>query len=243
MPPLPIAGGIADQMGAIMLAYGVLAALLARERFGIGQEVDASHLGSMIVPAGPVALVAADDGLRHPAHVRASAPQSALEPLPLRRRQVDRLGMLQPDRYWADFCARARPPRAGRPTSASPTMRARAANARRCVDDPRRDLRDEAARRVDARSCATGGDFIFTLVNSVDDLPDDPQVQANDYIVDFDHPRFGPTQVVGIPVRLSRDARAASARPRPSSASTPRRSSPSCSATPGTRSRSCASAA
>ena len=41
MPPLAIAGGIADQMGAIMLAYGVLAALLARERFGIGQEVDA----------------------------------------------------------------------------------------------------------------------------------------------------------------------------------------------------------
>jgi len=48
MPPLQIAGGIADQMGAIMLAYGVLAALLARERFGVGQEVDASHLGSMI---------------------------------------------------------------------------------------------------------------------------------------------------------------------------------------------------
>ena len=31
-----------------MLAYGVLAALLARERFGVGQEVDASHLGSMM---------------------------------------------------------------------------------------------------------------------------------------------------------------------------------------------------
>ena len=34
MPPLAIAGGIADQMGAIMLAYGVLAAVVARERFG-----------------------------------------------------------------------------------------------------------------------------------------------------------------------------------------------------------------
>ena len=47
MPPLPIAGGIADQMGAVMMAYGVLAALLARERHGVGQVVDASHLGSM----------------------------------------------------------------------------------------------------------------------------------------------------------------------------------------------------
>src|SRR5262249_37233663 len=45
--PLAIAGGIADQMGAVMLAYGALAALFARERTGRGQEVDASHLGSM----------------------------------------------------------------------------------------------------------------------------------------------------------------------------------------------------
>src|SRR5205823_5374792 len=35
--PLAIAGGIADQMGAIMLAYGVVTALLARERTGRGQ--------------------------------------------------------------------------------------------------------------------------------------------------------------------------------------------------------------
>jgi len=48
-----------------------------------------------------------------------------------------------------------------------------------------------------------GGDFIFTVVNDVSDLPDDPQVTANDYVVDFDHPRFGTTQVQGIPVRLS----------------------------------------
>ena len=34
------------------------------------------------------------------------------------------------------------------------------------------------------------GDFIFTIVNSIDDLPSDPQVQANDYVVDFDHPRI-----------------------------------------------------
>jgi crotonobetainyl-CoA:carnitine CoA-transferase CaiB-like acyl-CoA transferase len=47
------------------------------------------------------------------------------------------------------------------------------------------------------------GDFIFTLVNNVNDLPDDPQVQANDYIVDFDHPQHGTIQMLGMPVRLS----------------------------------------
>ena len=41
-------GGLADQMGAIMLAYGVLAALVARERHGVGQRVDTSLFGSML---------------------------------------------------------------------------------------------------------------------------------------------------------------------------------------------------
>src|SRR5215475_408353 len=44
MAPLSSTGGIADQMGAIMLAYGVITALFARERYGVGQEVDSSHL-------------------------------------------------------------------------------------------------------------------------------------------------------------------------------------------------------
>ncbi len=48
MDPLSITGGIADQMGAIMLAYGIITALFTRERLGIGQEVDSSHLGSMM---------------------------------------------------------------------------------------------------------------------------------------------------------------------------------------------------
>ena len=41
-------------------------------------------------------------------------------------------------------------------------------------------------------------------MNSVDDLPGDPQVRANNYIMDFEHSQFGKTQVVGIPVRLSK---------------------------------------
>jgi crotonobetainyl-CoA:carnitine CoA-transferase CaiB-like acyl-CoA transferase len=50
-PSLP-GGGIADQMGAIMTSYGILLALLARERMGIGQKVDVSHLGSMMALLG-----------------------------------------------------------------------------------------------------------------------------------------------------------------------------------------------
>jgi crotonobetainyl-CoA:carnitine CoA-transferase CaiB-like acyl-CoA transferase len=47
------------------------------------------------------------------------------------------------------------------------------------------------------------GDFIFTVVNELSELPQDPQVVANDYIVEFDHPNHGATRMLGLPVRLS----------------------------------------
>ncbi len=41
-------------------------------------------------------------------------------------------------------------------------------------------------------------------MNSISDLPQDPQVLTNRYIVDYDHPALGKTQVVGLPVMLSK---------------------------------------
>ena len=58
--PIYLNGGLADQMGAIMLAYGVMTALVARERYGVGQEVNASHLGSMIALQGLNVSIAHD---------------------------------------------------------------------------------------------------------------------------------------------------------------------------------------
>jgi crotonobetainyl-CoA:carnitine CoA-transferase CaiB-like acyl-CoA transferase len=200
-PPLAIAGGIADQMGAVMLAYGVLAALLARERTGTGQEVDASHLGSMTWLQGLGLAARLMLGRAIPRQAR----RWATNPLWNHYRCADdrwiALGMLQPDRYWTRLCEVLEIPEAARDERFA-TMAARMANAGDCVA-----LLDETfARRPRAewvRRLAEGGDFIFSIVNAVDDLPDDPQVLANQYVTTFDHPTFGPTQVVGIPVRLS----------------------------------------
>jgi CoA:oxalate CoA-transferase len=48
-----------------------------------------------------------------------------------------------------------------------------------------------------------GGDFIYTVVNAVSDLPNDPQVQANEYIVRHEVPGLGQMQLLGMPVKLS----------------------------------------
>lgn len=201
MPPLAIAGGIADQMGAIMLAYGIMAALVARERFGIGQAVDGSHLGSMMALQGLSVSARLMWGFAIPRMPRKFQANPLWNHYECQDSRWICLGMLQPDRYWADFCRVI-----GRPELATDErfvdLRVRAANAGAAIEI----LDAVFASRPLAewlRLLRAGGDFIFCQVNGVDDLPNDPQVQANDYVVDYDHPRFGATQVIGLPVRLS----------------------------------------
>ena len=110
--------------------------------------------------------------------------------------------MLQPDRYWADFCrALERPELATDERFAD--MRSRAKNAAEIIGildevfaSKPRDQWIEILRE-------SQGDFIFTIVNSIDDLPNDPQVRANEYVIDFEHPQHGKIQMLGMPVRLS----------------------------------------
>ncbi len=200
-PPLAIAGGIADQMGAIMLAYGVLAALLAREKTGLGQEVDASHLGSMSWLQGLGLSARLMLGRALPRVHRRYATNPLWNHYQCADGEWIALSMLQADRYWPSFCAVLEIPEAATDPRFA-TMLDRMGNSAACVE--LLDARFATRTRTDwLERLARGGDFIVSIVNSVDQLPDDPQVQANGYVTTFDHPSFGDTQVVGVPVRLS----------------------------------------
>jgi crotonobetainyl-CoA:carnitine CoA-transferase CaiB-like acyl-CoA transferase len=199
-PPLAVAGGIADQMGAVMLAYGVLAALLAREKTGRGQTVDASHLGSMAWLQGLGLSARTMLGRAIPRQSRRYASNPLWNHYQCADGQWLALGMLQGDRYWAQLCVVLGVPEAATDERFT-SQQQRMFNAGDCVT-----LLDAAfAKRPRAewlQRLREGGDFIATVVNSVDDLPDDPQVRANGYVTKFEHPSFGATQVVGVPVRL-----------------------------------------
>ncbi|MDJ0849302.1 MAG: CoA transferase [Myxococcota bacterium] len=202
MPPLGVAGGVADQMGAIMLAYGVLAALVAREKHGMGQEVDASHLGSMAFLQGLSLSMKLMMGIAMPRMQRSKASNPLWNHYRCQDDKWLAVAMLQPDRYWADFCrALDRPDMADDERFGDNPSRARnAASAIAAFDEafakrPRAEWIEHLKK--------SPGDFIFTVVNTVDDLPEDPQVLVNGYVTDFEHPQFGPTKMVGMPVRLS----------------------------------------
>lgn len=202
MEPQNITGGIADQMGAIMLAHGIVVALLARERYGIGQEVDTSHLGSMMALQGLNLACRLTLGKEFKRFYRTKA----VNPLWNHYRCQDGkwicLAMPQADRYWSDFCkALGLQELEHDPRFAN--MRVRGKNAEALIAILDRVFatkpRDEWMRILKA-----GGDFIYTVVNSINDLPDDPQMIANEYIVDYDHPAWGPIKVVGSPLILSK---------------------------------------
>lgn len=200
--PIYLTGGIADQMGAIMLSYGVMTALVARERHGVGQEVNASHLGSMIALQG---LNVSNRTILGKGFPRATRKQ-AYNPLWNHYKCSDgkwlSLGMLQPDRYWKDICITLGVPELIDDERFN-TIRARGKNRRELIDifdriflTRTRDEWMEALKK--------GGDFIYTVVNSIEDIPTDPQVLANEYVVDYDHPQIGKTQIVGVPVKFSK---------------------------------------
>jgi crotonobetainyl-CoA:carnitine CoA-transferase CaiB-like acyl-CoA transferase len=199
--PEPVQGGIGDQVGAIMTSYGVLAALLVRERTGMGQKVDASHLGSLMMLQG----LAVGRQLFLKKDWYSESRKKANNPLwnyyKCRDGRWVMLSMLQPDRQWPDVC--------------------RALGMEHMIDDPR--SRDIPARQQHSEEIIAimdsifitktaaewmkilkdTGDIICCPIQSISDLQNDPQVLANGYIVDYNHESLGPVKAMKMPLEFS----------------------------------------
>ena len=213
-PMPPLGGGFADQMGAIMLAYGVLAGLIARERHGIGQRVDTSLLGSMLALRGlDVALqlmTQRGDTAPSPFHKSTDAQSYSRlnpgNPLWNTYRCGDgkwiAMAMVQSDPHWQNFLDALDGPQslAGDPRFA--THLSRCQNCRACVE-----LLDEIfaskPRQEWLFRLLAKGDMPITAVNSMADIGADVQALENEYVTSFEHPVSGQTRVPGFPVTLS----------------------------------------
>jgi hypothetical protein len=84
-PPAQILPGIGDEIGGLMCAWGVTAALYAREKTGKGQVVDTSLMGSLVamlgfIMAAPAILASA--GQQTPAEQAVTRPLTRPVPAP-----------------------------------------------------------------------------------------------------------------------------------------------------------------
>ncbi|MDD5093426.1 MAG: CoA transferase [Dehalococcoidia bacterium] len=201
-PPAYLNGAIADHMGATMTALGIVLAILKRERTGKGQEVEASLLGSMIHLLGMnvdhVTLI----NKEVPRHARTNTPNPFWNEYRCKDDKWLTLGMLQADRYWHPMCEILglqhieKDPR-------FEDIFVRKLHSAECIE-----ILDEAfATRPRAEWLEMMGkeDIVVAPVNSFFDLMEDPQVWANDYIGEYEDPRFGKTRMTVTPLRFGDD--------------------------------------
>ena len=192
--------GLADQVGALILAQGISMALLARERFGTGQEVEASQLASMLLLQQMGLTRQLLNGTGPASPDRQESPNPLFCVYPAYGDRWFAIGGLQPDRYWTDFCQMLEKPE--------------------WIEHP--DFIDMEARKKNARTLVNQLDTIFinqsrevwlkklvaldipcAPVNDYVDLIGDSQVIANKYITEIEHPTAGSIPAVGLAIKLS----------------------------------------
>lgn len=198
--PVMVNAGFADQVGATFLAFGVVSALLARERLGIGQQVDTSILGGLISLQNSSVSMALLTGHPYQKQSRRQAPNPMYNWYQCSDGKWIALSMLQGDRYWPPFC-RAMGLEELEKDARFDTARKRADNSAELVAILDRVFATRTAAQWD--SLFRQGDLLWSLVQEQTDLAQDPQVRENQYVVEFSHPTHGPVEMVGFPMSFS----------------------------------------
>ncbi len=191
--------GFADAMGGIMVAFGIIAALLARERHGMGQEVRVGALGGMMIPLrmqiGQYALTKT---------LMPRSPRTRpLSPTFSYYRCKDgawiALGAMR-DIEWEPLCqAMERTDLLSDPRFDNVVRRSQ--NAVELV--PTLDEVFAAKTRGEWCDILKQAKITHSPVNTVPDLFSDPQVLENNFIHDYEHPALGNIQVIGSPWKFS----------------------------------------
>ena len=196
--PMRVTWGLADQVGGMALAYGITMALLARERFGVGQRVDVSELGAMIALQGHGIL-----GYLHTGEQPARAPDVSGSPTFNFYRAGDgewlTVAVLDP-KHWPKLCrCLGRDDLIDDPRAADAFARVEhtewvaAELAVAFATKPR----EEWLAALVALAIPSGPVYDYAGVAA------EPQHWQNGYLIEQEHPQYPGHRTVGTPVRLS----------------------------------------
>ncbi|OGO49452.1 MAG: hypothetical protein A2148_08220 [Chloroflexi bacterium RBG_16_68_14] len=196
--PLPAGAAVADYAGALNLALAVISALYVRERTGLGQKVETSLLGSQIA-------MQAWEIQYYITHGRLGKAGRGHHYLPTIWRVFKTadsyvvVGGL-PENRWPAFCkAIGRPELEQDPRFAGYFERMSHLAELYALLDEIFLLKTSA----EWMTLLAEADCICAPVATYEDLVNDPQVRANEYIIEVDHPTRGRMPVVGVPWHFS----------------------------------------
>ncbi|MCB2190529.1 MAG: CoA transferase [Deltaproteobacteria bacterium] len=199
-PPTYMLPGIGDEMGGLVCAWAVCAALYAREKTGKGQVVDTSLMGSVVANLGFIMAAPAILGQEFPRETRAKAGNPMYNHYRCADDKWLAIAHLQPERYWTkllgalDLLELENDPRFD-------SVETRSQNAAALVaqfdEKFAQKTRDEWLTILEENSC------IATPIQAPMEVVADPQVVANNYILEREAPEQGPERTTGFPWSFS----------------------------------------
>ncbi len=198
-----------DKVSGMTMACGILLAILAREQSGVGQEVDVSLLNTGIFTQAPLALHlgGVKEIYETPEEFEASRrrEREAVSPLHISFETKDKrwlqLSLAPSHRYWPQFCqAIGKPELEDDPRFDS--IESRAENQPALFEMLEEKFQEKTLAEWSAQ--LEGADLLWSPIEPPEEVLEDSQVRANDYIVPFDHPEFGKIEVLANPIKHSK---------------------------------------
>jgi crotonobetainyl-CoA:carnitine CoA-transferase CaiB-like acyl-CoA transferase len=189
---------VADMTAGMNAAFGILLALRAKERNGIGQAIDVSMMEGQLALLGTmIGNYCATGEIPKP---MGTAYKALLPYQTFHTRTRDLALAVGSEKLWKIFC----------PVIGCPEL----------ADDPRFRTNSERNRNRESliarlqqvfltrsyekwEALLTESGIPVGAINNLAQVVDHPQVKARGSIIEIDHPRAGKVRVVGVPVRLS----------------------------------------
>lgn len=192
-PPMPVGSAIVDQHAAVLAAFGIVAALQARERTGKGTRVESNLLNAALDLQIEPFVYYMNKG---PLWQRTSPPiGSRFHPAPY--------GVYRTADGWiaisltpaGKMAAALDCPALAEFTGPRDAMQKRSEIHRLTSDAVRRFKTADLMERFDRN------EVWYAPVNDYEQVENDPQVLHNEMIMTIDHPQAGPVRVLAHPVR------------------------------------------
>jgi crotonobetainyl-CoA:carnitine CoA-transferase CaiB-like acyl-CoA transferase len=199
-PPQNLIPGTGDELGALMCAFAVCAALYTREKIGKGQRIDTSLMSGLIAMERLILSAPAFLGQEYSRWVRAQAGNPLYNHYKCADDKWIVIAHLQPDRYWPNVC-RALSLEELEHDPRFNSIEARKANAEQLVS-----IFDETfvtRTRDEWMEIFKRENVICAPIQTPIEVVNDPQSLANEYIIWVDDPVWGKTKQVGFPWMFS----------------------------------------
>lgn len=201
-PPVPLRGAMGDLTTAGFLAGAIVAALLARDRFGFGQKVDISLVATGMWVAGEDVQRRLTWGER--AGNQKYPRKSTTNPLRNTFQTKDKkwlfFMMLQTDRFWPAVCKAIEKEDLGKDPRFD-SHRKRVKNSQLIIS-----ILDEVIATRTMAEWAERFDqhgLIWEPETTVPEVLADPQVAANDYVAEVEYPSGDLVKLLRVPFQFS----------------------------------------